>query len=144
MVKTKHPGIFKRGSRYVVVFYGELQRGASSPIYDGEALPCLGNRRGAAMNVDEIRHFLVIYDVSAGKATVTAFDDYDTALAAYQSIEKENLGRDDLDIVLLGADSLEDDQEDPFELLRDDRGWLRAVLRSSNDRLSQSAVTLAP
>jgi hypothetical protein len=21
MVKTKHPGIFKRGSRYVVVFY---------------------------------------------------------------------------------------------------------------------------
>lgn len=59
------------------------------------------------MNVDEIRHFLVIYDVRAAKATVTEFDDYATALSAYESIEKENLGRDDLDIVLLGADSLE-------------------------------------
>ncbi len=59
------------------------------------------------MNVDEIRHFLVTYDVSAGKAAVTEFEDYDTALTAYQNIEKENLGRDDLDIVLLGADSLE-------------------------------------
>jgi len=59
------------------------------------------------VNIDEIRHFLVIYDVAAGKATVTEFDDYDAALAAYESIEKANLGRDDLDIVLLGADSLE-------------------------------------
>jgi hypothetical protein len=59
------------------------------------------------MNVDDIRHFLVIYDVRAAKATVEEFDDYDCALAAYEKIEKEHLGRDDLDIVLLGADSLE-------------------------------------
>jgi hypothetical protein len=59
------------------------------------------------MNVDEIRHFLVIYDVAAQKATVREFDDYEAAVAAYESLEKENLGRDDLDIVLLGADSLE-------------------------------------
>jgi hypothetical protein len=59
------------------------------------------------MNVDEIRHFLVIYDVRAGKATVTEFEDYDDAVAAYEKIEKSNLGRDDLDIVLLGADSLD-------------------------------------
>jgi len=59
------------------------------------------------MNVDEIRHFLVIYDVHAAKATVEEFEDYDTALSAYEKIEKESLGRDDLDIVLLGADSLE-------------------------------------
>jgi len=59
------------------------------------------------MNVDEIRHFLVIYDIRAAKATVTEFDDYDAALAAYESIEKQNVGRNDLDIVLLGADSLE-------------------------------------
>jgi hypothetical protein len=59
------------------------------------------------MNLDEIRHFLVIYDVSAGKAQVREYDDYDAALLAYERIEKENLGRDDLDIVLLGADSLE-------------------------------------
>ncbi len=59
------------------------------------------------MNVDEIRHFLVIYDVRVGKATVREFEDYAEALGVYESIEKENLGRDDLDIVLLGADSLE-------------------------------------
>ena len=57
------------------------------------------------MNADEIRHFLVIYDVAAGKAVVEEYDDYDDALAAYESIEKKNFGRDDLDIVLLGADS---------------------------------------
>jgi hypothetical protein len=59
------------------------------------------------MDVDEIRHFLVVYDVQAAKATVEEFDDYDAALSAYGSIEKKNFGRNDLDIVLLGADSLE-------------------------------------
>jgi hypothetical protein len=59
------------------------------------------------MNTDEMRHFLVIYDVRAGKATVREFDDYTEALAAYASIEKENLGSADFDIVLLGADSLQ-------------------------------------
>ncbi len=59
------------------------------------------------MNVDEIRHFLVIYDVRAGNAKVREFEDYDAAVAAYEKIEKEQLGRDDLDIVLLGADSLD-------------------------------------
>jgi hypothetical protein len=58
------------------------------------------------MNPDEIRHFLVVYDLSAAEAKVQEYDDYDAALAAYEHIEKENLGRDDLDIVLLGADSL--------------------------------------
>jgi hypothetical protein len=58
------------------------------------------------MNPDEIRHFLVIYDVAAGEATVREFDDYGDALAAYESIEKEHLGSRDYDIVLLGADSL--------------------------------------
>jgi hypothetical protein len=57
------------------------------------------------VNVDDIRHFLVIYDVAAGKAVVHEYDDYAAALAAYESIEKKNFGRDDLDIVLLGADS---------------------------------------
>ena len=57
------------------------------------------------MDVDEIRHFLVVYDIAAAKAAVTEYDDYGMALAAYEEIEKENFGRDDLDIVLLGADS---------------------------------------
>ena len=59
------------------------------------------------MNVDEIHHILVIYDIRAGSAKVHEFEDYADALAAYERIEKEHLGSDDLDIVLLGADSLE-------------------------------------
>ncbi|MGH2902266.1 MAG: hypothetical protein ACRDK7_01530 [Solirubrobacteraceae bacterium] len=59
------------------------------------------------MNVDDIHHFLVIYDVRARHASVEEFSDYDAALLAYENIEKEHLGRDDLDVVLLGADSLE-------------------------------------
>ncbi len=57
------------------------------------------------MNVDEIRHFLVIYDVAVGQAVVEEYEDYATALDAYESIEKKHFGREDLDIVLLGADS---------------------------------------
>jgi hypothetical protein len=83
------------------------------------------------MNVDEIRHFLVIYDVSIGKATVREFEDYDAALDAYEKVESESLGRSDLDIVLLGADSLEtikkthssyfETSEDGFEQFFKDR-----------------------
>lgn len=57
------------------------------------------------MDVDEIRHFLVVYDIMAAKAAVTEYEDYDMALAAYERIKKDDFGRDDLDIVLLGADS---------------------------------------
>ena len=42
-----------------------------------------------------------------GEAEVEEFDDYDAAVAAYDDIEKRMRGRRDLDIVLLGADSLE-------------------------------------
>ncbi len=59
------------------------------------------------MSVDDIRHFLVVYDVNVGDAEVKEFDDYDTAVAAYDEIEQRMRGRRDLDIVLLGADSLE-------------------------------------
>ena len=44
------------------------------------------------MDVDEIRHFLVIYDIAAANAAVTEFDDYDEALTAYEAIEKESSG----------------------------------------------------
>lgn len=57
------------------------------------------------MNADEIRHFLVVYDIASGKAIVDEYEDYAAALTAYERVEKENFGRDDLDIVLLGADS---------------------------------------
>lgn len=60
------------------------------------------------MSPDEIKHFLVSYNVATGKTEVKSFGtDYDAAQAAYA--EAEELNRDDekLDIVLLSADSLE-------------------------------------
>ncbi len=59
------------------------------------------------MSVDDIRHFLVVYDVKVGQAEVDEFDDYDVAVAAYEDLEARMRGRKDLDIVLLGADSLD-------------------------------------
>jgi len=59
------------------------------------------------MTATEIKHFLVIYDVTARKVTVRPFGtDYDTAIEAYAEAEDDARSRDDLDIVLLSADSL--------------------------------------
>jgi hypothetical protein len=56
----------------------------------------------------DIQHFLVIYDIAAGQANVKRYGaDYDTALEAYEQAEETYRGRDDLDVVLLGADSIE-------------------------------------
>jgi hypothetical protein len=56
----------------------------------------------------EIKHFLIIYDIPSGAARVRSFGtDYDGAQAAYAEIEGEMRDRDDLDIVLVGADSLD-------------------------------------
>ena len=61
------------------------------------------------MSPDEIKHFLVIYDPATGDVAVESFEsDYDAAQAAYSRAEqKSSEKQDDLDIVLLGADSLE-------------------------------------
>lgn len=59
------------------------------------------------MSPDDIKHFLVIYRVADGTTDVKQFGtDYDRAQAAYAEAEREHRGRDDVDIVLLGADSL--------------------------------------
>ena len=59
------------------------------------------------MTEADIKHFLIVYDIPSGKAQVRRFGtDYDAAQAAYAELEGEMRGRDDLDIVLLGADSL--------------------------------------
>lgn len=59
------------------------------------------------MTENDIKHFLVIYDIPARKASVKPFGtDYDRAIKAYSDAEDEARGRDDLDIVLLSADSL--------------------------------------
>ena len=56
----------------------------------------------------EIQHFLVVYNLSEGRAHVREFGtDYDGALAAYAEAEKDFENRDTYDIVLLGADSMD-------------------------------------
>lgn len=56
----------------------------------------------------DIQHFLIVYDIPTGKVQVRDFGtDYDAALEAYAEIEGEMRNRNDLDIVLVGADSLE-------------------------------------
>lgn len=60
------------------------------------------------MSPDEIKHFLVSYDLSTGKTKVESFGtDYDAAQAAYAEAEQANADDEKLDIVLLSADSLE-------------------------------------
>ncbi|HEV7770545.1 MAG TPA: hypothetical protein VGO66_07795 [Solirubrobacterales bacterium] len=60
------------------------------------------------MSPDEIKHFLVIYDLATGGVDVRAFGtDYDAAQAAYIKAEQANGMQAKLDIVLLSADSLE-------------------------------------
>jgi hypothetical protein len=59
------------------------------------------------LSENDIRHFLVIFDPARREATVQEFGtDYDTAQIAYQDAEQSARGTD-LDVVLLGADSLE-------------------------------------
>lgn len=60
------------------------------------------------MTEADIQHFLIVYDIPSGKAQVRDFGtDYEAALGAYAETEDEMFERDDLDIVLVGADSLE-------------------------------------
>jgi hypothetical protein len=57
---------------------------------------------------DDIKHFLVTHDVTRRETTVVEFGaDYEVALDAYGEAERKVWGRPDLDVVLLGADSLE-------------------------------------
>lgn len=54
------------------------------------------------------KHFLVVYDVIRSSAKVEEFgDDYDAALAAYATREKDHQFDPAYEVVLLGADSLE-------------------------------------
>ena len=57
---------------------------------------------------DEINHFLVTRDVASGRTTVKEFGtDYEAAQAAYSAAEREAAVQQDVDVVLLSADSLE-------------------------------------
>jgi hypothetical protein len=57
---------------------------------------------------DDIKHFLVTYDIDAGRAGVRQFGtDYDKALRAYDKAEQDARDRPKIEVVLLSADSLE-------------------------------------
>jgi hypothetical protein len=60
------------------------------------------------MSSVHINHFLVIYDIRNGVAHVDAFDrDYDAALAAYAEAEEAHRDDGNVEVVLLGSDSIE-------------------------------------
>jgi hypothetical protein len=57
---------------------------------------------------EDIKHFLVTRDITRRETSVVEFDtDYEAAQRAYQEAEQTARGRQDLDVVLLSADSLE-------------------------------------
>jgi hypothetical protein len=60
------------------------------------------------MKAEDIQHFLVTYYTRESRVDVQEFgNDHDAALEAYMELEYKYRDREDLDIVLLGADSLE-------------------------------------
>jgi hypothetical protein len=53
-------------------------------------------------------HFLLVYDLNLGRLVHQAeFSDAEKAAAEYAHLEQEHRGNHDLEIVLVGADSLE-------------------------------------
>lgn len=60
------------------------------------------------MSDSQINHFLVIYDIRNGLAHVDQFGrDYDAALAAYADAEELHRRDENVEVVLLGSDSIE-------------------------------------
>jgi hypothetical protein len=60
------------------------------------------------MSAADIQHFLVIYDISGREAHVDSYgQDYDAAIDAYTKAEQLYRGKDDVEVVLLSADSIE-------------------------------------
>lgn len=59
------------------------------------------------MTADAIKHFLVVYNRTAGRTKVREFGaDYDAAQRAYEAAERDTWSHPDVDVVLLSADSL--------------------------------------
>jgi hypothetical protein len=60
------------------------------------------------MAPEKIKHFLIVYDIRAGRADVCEFGThYDAALHAYDAAEEAHRDDPDHEVVLLGSDSLE-------------------------------------
>jgi len=59
-------------------------------------------------NATPIKHFLITYDIETGHAKVRRFgENYPAALDAYTRAEESNKGNSNLDIVLVGAESID-------------------------------------
>lgn len=52
-------------------------------------------------------HFLLMHDPGRGRLDIMEFDDADAGMAAYGALELEHLDDRNLEIVLVGADSLD-------------------------------------
>jgi hypothetical protein len=60
------------------------------------------------MKPDAIRHFLLVYDAKAKRVEVQDLgDDAWAAAARYAEVEESYRGRDEFEVVLIGADSIE-------------------------------------
>jgi len=81
------------------------------------------------MSPEEIKHFLVIYDPRGDKTTVQRFGtDYEAARIAYARAEQENGLREERDIVLLSADSLETIEQTHSSYFSGDSAELKELL----------------
>ena len=81
------------------------------------------------MTPDEIKHFLVAYDSTAGEVVVRDFGtDYDAAQAAYSEAEQANGIEAGLDIVLLSADSLKTIEQTHSSYFNGGQADLRGLL----------------
>lgn len=60
------------------------------------------------MNASDIKHFLVVYDIEAGKPEIQSLgNDYESALRLYEELEEKHRGDSSIEVVLLSADSLD-------------------------------------
>lgn len=61
------------------------------------------------MSPKDLRHFLVMYRVTEGEASVVEYgnDRYDEALDAYRAAEEAHRDQPEVEVVLLSADSVE-------------------------------------
>jgi len=60
------------------------------------------------MTESETQHFLIVYDIDRGLPTVEEYGtDYDAATRAYEDREREHRFDAHVEVVLLGADSLD-------------------------------------
>jgi hypothetical protein len=60
------------------------------------------------MSAGQIKHFLLVYDIVGGSADVEAFGtDYERAVEAYNEAERQHRDDPDIEVVLLGSDSVE-------------------------------------